>query len=88
MAAYFFNPDVMRGHSYHDPSWLLPNPFASIESAMRDRSTINAFDSFCLPFLLVWATIVTAANIPWFLGQLARFRPSAKTRRATAPQAA
>jgi hypothetical protein len=79
MLAYFLRSEEFR-YGRLDSSWLLTNPFATIGEAMgRDFfESPNIFDSFCMPFLLIWAAIATAVNIPWFLGQLARFRPPAK----------
>jgi hypothetical protein len=40
-----------------------------------DRATEDILDAPCLPFLTIWAVVMTALAAPWFALQAAAFRP-------------
>jgi hypothetical protein len=89
LVAYFVAPDSMR-YGQPDSTWLLTNPFASIEDAMREGrhqaaysvygtphpvSLRDILDVSVLPILGVWAAGVTLLALPWYIRQVSRFRP-------------
>jgi hypothetical protein len=99
LAAYFVAPESMR-YGQQDSTWLLTNPFASIEDAMREgrrQSTYSPYglttspslsdilDVSILPFLGVWAGVVTLLALPWFVRQVSRFRPLRRGRKERVP---
>lgn len=64
LLAYFMvGPSWSRSYD----NWLLANPYILVENS---SARANA-----LVFTTVWAVIVTAIALPWFAGQVARFRP-------------
>lgn len=87
MVAYFLFPETLH-YPRHEGPWQMTNPFVSIEEALSHRnsnvylgeiSAADAFDAPCLPFLAVWAVVVSALALPWFLQQLLTFRPLARS---------
>jgi len=91
MIAYFFYPETLRYSALEQGPWNVTNPFASIDEAMQRSSrsygaldyyspmyrprAADVFDAPCLPFLAIWAGVVTVLCVPWAVGQAARFRP-------------
>jgi len=99
LAAYFLAPDSLR-YGRQDQAWLLTNPFVSIEEAMREgHRRIDPFisrgrasaslgdivDASVFPFLAVWAALVTLLVLPWFIRQVAQFRPLERSREDRSP---
>jgi len=64
LLAYFLSgPSWSRSYD----NWLLANPYILVENSSARGNA--------LVFTTVWAVIVTAIALPWFAGQVARFRP-------------
>ena len=95
LLAYFLAPDSLR-YGQHDQTWLLTNPFVSIEEAMREGRHLrydlargvtpavtlgDIVDASVFAFLAVWATVVTLLALPWFVRQVGRFQPLERNRR-------
>jgi hypothetical protein len=55
--------------------WQVGNPFA----ALYDWSNRSGY----LVFASIWAIIIAALNVPWFLRQVNRFRPPGSERPVT-----
>jgi hypothetical protein len=67
------------------PWWALPNPIwamAELESRYQRNSD---FESVLFPFLMIWAILVAVLSMPWYFGQLRRFRPTRKAPTEPAP---
>jgi hypothetical protein len=95
LIAYFVAPESMR-YGHQDPTWLLTNPFVSIEDALREgrqyypgspfgpAPTVELgeiLDTSVLTFLGIWAGVVTLLAMPWFVRQVSRFHPPRRPRR-------
>jgi hypothetical protein len=59
---------------YTDYGWTLFNPIAGMIAAGDGMSRPQMRDAFFLT-VLIWAALATVLNLPWFLRQMARFRP-------------
>ncbi|MFO0878545.1 MAG: hypothetical protein U0840_14490 [Gemmataceae bacterium] len=56
--------------------WALPNPFLAVyEVSNSPRTQQLEFEVLCYFFLAIWGVLVTLLSLPWFVGQLKRFRP-------------
>jgi hypothetical protein len=75
LIAYFSDPDSLRYVGRPEGPWLLTNPFAGIDEAMQYYRGRDPFDSRVIAFLFLWAGAITLLCIPWFVGQMLRFRP-------------
>jgi hypothetical protein len=64
------------------PWWNLTNPFGALyDLNISSRSVLHGgdvgFDVLLFIFLGLWAVLVTALALPWFIGQMMRFHPPA-----------
>jgi ABC-type transport system involved in multi-copper enzyme maturation permease subunit len=71
---------------YQHPWVILSNPFISVFQAANPSGSANwrDFDQTCLAFTLCWAGVTTLLALPWYLGQVRRFRPLRATGLKTA----
>jgi hypothetical protein len=86
--AYFVDPELLDYEGREDPSWLWTNPFYTIDHSLTrvffrgvappSFDWTWPFRAECMVFVACWAGLATVVNLPWFLGQMARFRPPEK----------
>jgi hypothetical protein len=63
-----------RWNLFTDYGWALSNPIVGMMAAGEGFSRPHLRDAFFLT-VLIWAAVATLVNLPWFFGQMARFRP-------------
>ena len=78
--------DALSYHRRHMVSYP-PGPPGSVTrpTYLPTPSAEGVFDAPCLAFLGVWAALVTALSVPWFLRQVRRFRPLGRDRPEAVP---
>ncbi len=70
-----------RWNLFQDYGWTLFNPISGMIAVGEVVGRPQLRDAFLLT-VLIWAGVATLLNVPWFLRQMARFRPYVPT---TAP---
>jgi hypothetical protein len=81
IAAYIIYFDELHYQNIF-PWWNLTNPFATAHELITGYrgyygDQVVGYDVVLFSFLGLWATLVTALAMPWFIGQMLRFRPPA-----------
>jgi hypothetical protein len=73
---YLIHYDDFRYRGMDLSWWLVTNPFASIlDIDIRRGTTRTGFASPALTFTTIWAMVIAALNMPWFLRQVRAFQP-------------
>jgi hypothetical protein len=77
LVQYFLGQEMYSRHIGRDVYWHMTNPILTIPFASGDSyfNTAGLFDMYCMPFLAVWAILVSVANLPWLVGHMKRFVP-------------
>jgi len=77
LAAFIADQDrwLYTGESF----WMIANPYSMLSRSAREQALL---------FLIAWAVIVTMLSVPWFAGQVRRFRPADDEESASVDEAA
>jgi hypothetical protein len=80
--AYIVFPDQIHMSGNEATWWKLPSPFLSMAevSPSMNGGTFrqDTYMEACLWFLIIWALTVSVLCLPWYMGQVNRFRPLAR----------